>query len=329
MVKRDKNMAQLSAEQRYEIASFIGIGLGPTEIMNRMGIDKSVVSREVNRNSKNGVYTASRAQKMCAARRQRGLTKVKGALKEQVDKMLGWQYSPEQVSGRLELEGQPTVSHECLYQYIYRERKQGGELYKNLRFSHKKRRKRLSKKDKRGVIPNKTMIGERPQEVENKSRLGDWEGDTIIGKGHQGAAVTLVERVSKFTLIEQVGGKTAVEVEEAVVRLLKNCPIQSKTITFDNGTEFTNHQQIAERLGVDIYFAQPYHSWERGLNENTNGLIRQYVPKGQNIKELCNQDFKIVQEKLNNRPRKSLGFLTPIEFLNTVYETTRSVAFEP
>ena len=187
----------------------------------------------------------------------------------------------------------------------------------------------ISKKDKRGVIPNKTMIGERPQEVENKSRLGDWEGDTIIGKGHQGAAVTLVERVSKFTLIEQVGGKTAVEVEEAVVRLLKNCPIQSKTITFDNGTEFTNHQQIAERLGVDIYFAQPYHSWERGLNENTNGLIRQYVPKGQNIKELCNQDFKIVQEKLNNRPRKSLGFLTPIEFLNTVYETTRSVAFEP
>lgn len=321
MTKRNKNMAQLSASQRYEIGTLKGLGMGPTEIMKHTGIDKSVVSRELNRNSKVGVYEAARAQKMCAARRRRGLCKIKGAVKEEVDKMLGQQYSPEQIAGRLVVEGRPSVSHESIYQYIYRDKKQGGELHKNLRFGRKKRRKRLATKDRRGVIPNKTMIDERPKEVEDKSRIGDWEGDTIIGKGHQGAAVTLVERVTKTTLIQQVDGKTAKEVKEAVVGMLKKTPLPVLSLTFDNGTEFANHLQIAEQLGAPVFFAHPYRSCERGLNENTNGLIRQYIPKTQNFKELTQQDFDTVQNKLNNRPRKSLGFLSPIEFL---YKSSQS-----
>lgn len=329
MTKRNKNMAQLSVGQRYEIASLKGMGMGPTEIMKRTGIDKSVVSRELNRNSKGGVYEAARAQKMCAARRRRGLCKIKTEVKAEVDRMLGQQYSPEQIEGRLVVEGRHSVSYESIYQYIYRDKKQGGQLYKNLRFGRKKRRKRLAAKDRRGVIPNKTMIDERPKEVEDKSRIGDWEGDTIIGKGHQGAAVTLVERVTKTALIQQVEGKTAKEVGEAVVRMLKNTPIPTMSITFDNGTEFANHQQIAEQLGAPVFFAHPYRSCERGLNENTNGLIRQYIPKAQNFKELTQQDFDIVQDKLNNRPRKSLGFLSPIEFLYKSAQPPPVVAFEP
>lgn len=322
-------MAQLSAGQRYEIASLVKLGMGPTQIGVQVGRCKSVVSRELKRNSKKEVYTADAAQRLCAARRCRGRSKVSGEVKERVEGMLRQQYSPEQVSGRLEVLGLPSLSHESVYQHIYRDKSKGGDLYKNLRFGRKKRRKRLSGKDKRGTIPNKTMIDERPKEVADKSRLGDWEGDTIIGKGHQGAAVTLVERVSKFALVQQVEGKSAKEVEEAVVSLLKNCPIPTLTITFDNGTEFTNHQQIAEQLQAKVYFAHPYRSCERGLNENTNGLIRQYIPKGQNFKELSQHHFNTVQDTLNNRPRKHLGFLSPIEFLHKYPSGSPPVAFEP
>ncbi len=329
MTKRNKNMSQLSAEQRYEIGTLKGMGMGPTEIMKRTGIDKSVVSRELNRNSKGGVYEAARAQKMCAARRRRNLTKVRGKVKQEVDRMLGEQYSPEQIAGRLVVEGLPKVSHECVYQYVYRDKRQGGELYKNLRFSHKKRRKRRAEKDRRGVIPNKTMIDERPKEVDDKSRVGDWEGDTIIGKGHQGAAVTLVERVTETTLIRQVEGKTAKEVGEVVVEMLKKTTLPTLTVTFDNGTEFANHLLISEQLGAPVFFAHPYRSCERGLNENTNGLIRQYIPKSQNFKELTQHHFDTVQNKLNNRPRKSLGFLSPIEFLYKSAQPPPAVAFEP
>ena len=323
-----QNMPQLSTEQRYKIAELKRMNYGPTAIMNATGIHKSTVSRELRRNSKDGVYDAAKAAKLCAARRHRERSKVCGQTREQVEEMLRQEWSPEQIAGRLPLEGHASLSHETIYQYVYKDRKKGGDLYLHLRFSHKKRRKRLGGRDRRGKIPNKTMIGERPQVVGEKTRLGDYEGDTIIGKGHQGCAVTLVDRVSKYTLIQPVANKTAGLVEQAVVKLLKQSPIKAQTVTFDNGTEFTNHQKIAAQIKAGIYFAQPYHSWERGLNENTNGLIRQYVPKHQNFKELDEEDFKTVQDRLNNRPRKSLGFLSPIEFIKKNTGGGQSVAFE-
>lgn len=321
-------MPQLSSSQRYKIEALNSLKYGVSDISERTGILKCTVSRELSRNSKNGRYDACRADKMSRARCQRGAHKLKGELLLEVNKMLGKQQSPEQISGRLVQQGMAGVSHETIYQHVYRDKKAGGTLYENLRFGHKKRRKRLGKRDKRGVVPNKTMISERPVEVETKERFGDWEGDTIIGGNHQGVIVTLVERKSKHSLMGKAENKSAAAVEKVVVSLLKNTPLPKKTITFDNGTEFANHQKIADALGVQVYFANPYHSWERGVNENTNGLIRQFIPKKQNLKELDEKFVSSVQENLNNRPRKSLGFLTPIEFFQSSDKKTKSVAFE-
>lgn len=321
-------MPQLSSSQRYKIEALHSLKYGVSEISVKTGIPKCTVSRELSRNSKNGRYEASRAEKMSRARCKRGAYKLKGELLLEVDKMLGRQDSPEQISGRLGLQNKPNVSHETIYQHVYRDKKAGGGLYKNLRFGHKKRRKRLGKHEKRGKISNKTMISQRPAEVETKERFGDWEGDTIIGGNHQGVVVTLVERKSKHALMGKSEDKSAAAVHKVVVDLLQSSTLPKKTITFDNGTEFANHQKIADDLGVQVYFANPYHSWERGLNENTNGLIRQFIPKKQNLKELDEKVLASVQENLNNRPRKSLGFLSPIEFYQAADKKTKSVAFE-
>jgi transposase, IS30 family len=321
-------MPQLSSCQRYKIDALNGLKYRVSEISEKTGIPKCTVSRELSRNSKNGRYEASRAEKMSRERCKRGAYKLKGAVLLEVDEMLGKQHSPEQISGRLGQQNLPKVSPETIYLHVYRDKKASGELYKNLRFGHKKRRKRLGTNDKRGKIPNKTMITERPAVVQAKERFGDWEGDTIIGGNHQGVVVTLVERKSKHALMGKSEDKSAAAVHKVVVDLLKNTTLPKETITFDNGTEFAYHQQIAEDLGVQVYFATPYHSWERGLNENTNGLIRQFIPKKQNLKELDEKVLESVQENLNNRPRKSLGFLTPIEFYQAADKKTKSVAFE-
>jgi len=321
-------MPQLSPSQRYKIEALKVLKYRVTDISEQTGIPKCTISRELSRNSKNGRYDAAKAEKKSLVRRQRGAYKLKGKMLEKVEEMLGKRYSPEQISGRLEQQKEPGVSHETIYKHVYRDKRAGGTLYKFLRFGRKKRRKRLSKRDKRGTIPNKTMISERPAVVETKERFGDWEGDTIIGGNQQGVIVTLVDRKAKHTLMAQSENKSAAAVEKVVVDLLKNTPLPKETITFDNGTEFANHQKIAEQLGVKIYFANPYHSWERGLNENTNGLIRQFIPKKQNLKELDPKFVKSVQENLNNRPRKSLGFLSPIEFYNDAVIKPNSVAFE-
>lgn len=321
-------MPQLSSSQRYKIEALKCLKYGVSEISEKTGIPKSTVSRELSRNSKNGRYDAYRAEKMSRARRKRGAYKMKGELLLEVDKMLGKQDSPEQIWGRLGLENKPRVSPETIYQHVYRDKRAGGGLYKNLRFGHKKRRKRIGTNDKRGKIPNKTMIADRPAEVETKARFGDWEGDTIVGGNHQGVVVTLVERKSKHTLMGKSENKSAAAVHKVVVNLLQSTTLPKKTITFDNGTEFAYHQLIAKDLAAQVYFANPYHSWERGLNENTNGLIRQFIPKKQNLKELNEKMIASVQENLNNRPRKSLGFLTPIEFYQAADKKTKSVAFE-
>jgi len=324
----EKSMPQLSLKQRYQIEAMKRLGYGVSDIARRYDMAKSTVSRELRRNSKNGRYDAERAQKMSRGRRRRGPTKLNGALLQKVEAMLNLRHSPEQISGRLEQQGEASVSHEAIYQHVYRDRAKGGSLYTNLRFARKKRRKRLSVRQKRGQIPNKTMIAQRPAEVENRERFGDWEGDTIVGGAHQGVVVTLVERKSKYTVAAKAGDKSAAAVEKVVVELLQNAPLPTRTITFDNGTEFSNHQKISETLNATVYFANPYHSWERGLNENTNGLIRQFIPKKQNLKELDESYLKAVQENLNNRPRKTLGFLSPIEFFNTFPQITQPVAFE-
>lgn len=206
------------------------------------------------------------------------------------------------------------ISHEWIYQYIYADKRAGGNLYRYLR-CQKKRRKRYGSYNRRGTIPNQVSIDERPAIVDARGRLGDWEGDTVIGKRHQGALVTLVERKSLYTVMQAVVHKTAGAVRNAVTEVLTPFADLVHTITYDNGREFADHEGMASDLDADIYFAHPYSSWERGVNENTNGLIRQYFPKSRNLTTVTDQEIEHAMNKLNHRPRKTLGYRTPYEVL--------------
>jgi IS30 family transposase len=215
----------------------------------------------------------------------------------------------------------PTVSHERIYQHIWQNKQEGGNLYKHLRIAGtKQKRKRRNSKDLRGIIPNRVGIEKRPHVVGLKKRIGDWEGDTIIGAHHKGALVTLVERKSKLTLLGQVRRPTAEAVKETIIRLLRRDQKRVLTLTVDNGKEFTEHQAVAKALKAKVYFADPYSAWQRGLNENTNGLIRQYFPKGTDLRQVTHEKLNRVMERLNQRPRKTLGYLTPNE---VYYENKR------
>jgi IS30 family transposase len=219
-----------------------------------------------------------------------------------------------------------SISHEWIYQYVYADQRSGGDLYRYLR-CQKLRRKRYGAYDRRGCIPNQVSIDERPAIVDSKRRFGDWEGDTVIGKGHRGALVTLVERKSLYTVIRSVLHKTAAAVRHAVVDGLTPYIDWVHTITYDNGREFADHESMAGDLDARIYFAHPYASWERGLNENTNGLIRQYFPKDRDLTTVTQHEIKQAMDKLNHRPRKSLGYRTPYEvFFNT--RTSLTVALQ-
>lgn len=221
-------------------------------------------------------------------------------------KKLRQQWSPEQISAHAD------ISPETLYQRIYADKRAGGSLWQNLR-CQKLRKKRYGKHDRRGMIPNRIAIEERPAVVETRSRIGDWEADTLIGKRHKQAIVSLVERKSGFTLIKKVVRKTAHAVSQAVIRLLKPYCNWVHTLTADNGREFAGHEAIAQALHADFYFAHPYASWERGTNENTNGLIRQYFPKDRDFTTISQKEIDMAMNRLNNRPRKRLGYLTPAQ----------------
>ena len=205
-----------------------------------------------------------------------------------------------------------------IYQHIWADKRNGGTLFKHLRCSHKKRRKRYGSKYRRGIIKNRVSIDERPAIVDQKKRIGDWEIDTIIGKNHKGALVTAVERKTQFTCIEHVFNKSADMVTRALVKMLSPFKDRVLTITCDNGKEFAFHEHIAALLDADVYFAHPYQAWERGLNENINGLIRQYFPKNFDFRIIKKNDTSFVEKRLNQRPRKSLEFDSPFDrFFNS------------
>lgn len=229
-----------------------------------------------------------------------------------VETLLKQDWSPEQISSRLFQEQGLCVSHESIYLHIYQDKRQGGDLQKHLR-CQKKRRKRYGKQDRRGRIPNRISIDERPSIVNKKSRIGDWEGDTIIGKGHRGVVASLVERKTQYTVLAKSKTKQAKPVRQSIEQALAPHRNRVHTITYDNGLEFAEHQKMAQTLSTNIYFAHPYASWERGLNENTNGLIRQYLPKSRPLDNVTQKELKHIMDQLNHRPRKSLGFKTPYE----------------
>ena len=284
-----------------------------TDVAALIGVHKSTISRELKRNRGLRGYRPKQAHKLTLERRgQKVSPRIEQSTWSSVERLLRDDWSPEQISGWLRSEYQLLVSTEWIYQYILTDKQFGGTLYQHLR-CQKQRKKRYGTYSRRGQIPNQVSIDQRPAIVEARNRFGDWELDTVIGKNHQQALVTLVERKSRLILIAKVIRKTAANVSDAIISLLSDLAPWVHTLTADNGREFAGHTTIAKELNAKFYFAHPYASWERGLNENTNGLIRQYFPKKHEFATITDQHIECVMNKLNNRPRKCLGFKTPNE----------------
>lgn len=312
-----KRYKQLTYEQRCQIEVLKKRGDSQTAIAEAVGVSQSAISRELRRNTGQRGYRHKQAQRRTTERRQVACKAIKMTpdVITLVEQQLALKWSPEQISGWLTKEHGITLSHERIYQYIWQDKAHGGCLYRHLRRHGRRYHKRCNGKTSRGQIKNRISIDERPEVVEERSRVGDWEIDTVIGKGQSGALVTIVERATRFTVSAQVDSKHAAVVTDAVITLLTPYTGAVHTITADNGKEFAYHEKITAALGAPVYFAHPYHSWERGLNENTNGLLRQYWPKETNFKQVTDDEVEHVVGELNNRPRKVLAFYTPAELM--------------
>jgi len=308
-----KHYSQLTLEQRYGIYTLLKIGLTQSKIAEEIGIHKSTISRELKRNRGGRGYRPKQAEAFAKERHQAKVRpRIDGSTWAYIEQLLYKEWSPEQISGWMKKNMAVTVSHEWIYQYVLKDKLAGGSLYLHLRCK-KKRKKRYGSNDRRGNLKNRISIDERPAVVDTRNRLGDWEADTIIGKAHKQAIVSMTERKSGLALIYKVDRRTKGNTEKAMKRLLSPVSDQVYTITSDNGKEFANHEQIAKRLKCDFYFAHPYSSYERGTNENTNGLIRQYFPKNRDFRTITDKEIIHAMKRLNNRPRKRLGYKTPNE----------------
>jgi len=306
-----RTYTQLTREQRYQIEALLKGQHTQTEIAEILGVHKSTISRELRRNRGLRGYRPNQADNLATQRRTRlNRARIPTPHWDRAETLLREDWSPEQISSWLAQEEGIVISHEWLYLYVYQNKRDGGDLYKHLR-CQKPRRKRYGSNDRRGQIKGRVSIDERPEVVEKRSRTGDWEADTVIGLPGGAVLVTLAERKTRCSILALAKDKSAKAVKEALIGALQPHAAQVHTITYDNGKEFAHHSEIATALGAKGYFAHPYHSWERGLNENMNGLIRQYLPKGKSFDELTDEDIRYIMGKLNNRPRKCLGYKTP------------------
>ena len=308
---------QLSQEERYIIAALGESRRTNAEIARSIGRPACTVLRERRRNRCNsdGAYRASVAQSYSTARRSRQRVGFRHLPQqwESVVQLLQEDWSPEQISNSLRLQGSFGISHQTIYKFVHNDRRDGGTLFKHLRCSPKLRRKRHNTSDSRGILPGKRHISERPPEVESRKELGHWEGDTLMGSDLHHCLLTLVERKSGLAILKKLEARKATNVSRSARRVIADQPDMFKTITFDNGTEFHDYKALEEHYPVKCYFATPYHSWERGSNENLNGLIRQYLPKGACMSTVTQADCDRIAQKLNSRPRKRHGYKTPQE----------------
>lgn len=311
---------QLTPEERYMLAALRRQGLNQAEIARLLGRHRATVCRELRRNSTraDGRYRAFTAQERTNGRRSRSRRNRRFSEEDfaLVNALLCRQWSPEQVSGHLARCGLLSISHETVYRHVWRDKKAGGLLYTHLRGARKRRRKRYGAYDSRGRLAGKRMISERPPEVEARSHVGHWEADTAAGTGARDCVVTLVERKTGLLLIGKLADRTTASLNRRVIRLIRRDEGAFATVTADNGTEFHDYKGIEARTQALLYFARPYHSWERGSNENANGLLRQYLPKGVSMAGLSQHQCNAIARKLNTRPRKRLGFRTPLECFN-------------
>jgi len=303
---------QLTQEQRYQIYALLKMGHNRTEIATVIGTHKASISRELDRNSGLRGYRPKQAHHKALRRHNHSRIRILPETWEMVETKLCLDWSPEQISGWLSKHHAIQVSHEWIYQHILADKHLGGNLYRHLR-CQKKRRKRYGSYDRRGKLPNRVSIEERPEIVAQRLRIGDWEVDTLLGKGHRQSIVTLTERKSRFALLRKVDRRTADQVGDAVIELLLPVSDRLHTLTADNGKEFAEHERVTHELHADFFFAHPYTAWERGANENMNGLLRQYIPKKCNLASVTDLDLIRIMKRLNHRPRKCLDFLSPVE----------------
>jgi len=307
---------QLTSEERYTISILKRQEYSASEMAEELGRHRSTIYRELSRNSCNdGRYRVDKASSRTRGRRSRSRRNKQFQTTgfELVDWFLRHKWSPEQISNRLYNEGILSISHATIYKHVKRDKHQGGELYQHLRHGQKQLRKGYGHADSRGVLSGKRHISERPVGAENRSRIGHWEIDTVYGGITKGCIVTLVERKTGYTVIGKLRNRTNKELNAKVVQMIRSLGKKIKTITADNGTEFHGYKEIEKTTGVRFYFATPYHSWERGTNENTNGLIRQYLPKRECMAFLTQRECDKIANQLNNRPRKRHSFKTPLE----------------
>ena len=311
-----KNNKHLTQEERYTIYRMRKEGYKQARIAECLDRDPSTVSREIRRNSGQRGYRHKQAQRKAEGRRFSSRRRIKftPVMQGKIEAYLRDDLSPEQVTGVMRRNGEETVSHERIYQHIYADHRRGGTLYKHLRQCRKKRRKRLGRKDRRGRIQNRVSIEERPPVVEKRFYYGDWEVDLVEGANHEGFLLTLVERKCGHLLMHPLGSKKADEVTTAIIVELWPFVGKIRSLTMDNGKEFSGHEKVAALLQTKVYFAHPYASWERGTNENTNGLIRQYLPKGISFRNLDMAVCKQIERKLNLRPRKRLSYAAPMDY---------------
>jgi len=312
---------QLTLKERYHIWTSLKQGRKQKEIAESIGVHPSTISREIQRNKDitTQEYHYAFADSKASSRQQSKVkyTVITSKIKTYIKSKLKADWSPEQIAGRMKRDKGFTVCHETIYRYIYYNKLRGGRLYKHLRHKNKKYHNRSNQYLRRGIIVDRVSIDKRPKIVDKKNRIGDFEIDTVIGLNHIGALVTVVDRKSKYAIIKKVSSKKAGEVTKALIEMLYPLRKITKTITSDNGKEFAYHKQVSEALDTSFYFAHPYSSWERGLNEHTNGLIRQYLPKKTDFTQISKEEITTIQDKLNHRPRKVLNYRTPYEVFFT------------
>ena len=316
----------LTREQRYTIEALLQTPMNLRETGEVIGVSTGTVSREIRRNCSRRGYHRYRwqlAQKKYERRMEarRHYLKFTDGMKWTVSRFIIYgQYSPEQICGRFRLRGEEMVCAETIYRWIWQDKRRGNdELARNLRHRGRRKRRRDSLYRSRGIIQDRVDISLRPSIVDEKKRFGDFEIDTMIGKNRKGAIMTTNDRCTHLVLIRRLAGKEATQLASTAIEALLPYRDKIHTITADNGKEFARHKEIAKGLDAEFYFARPYHSWERGAKENTNGLIRQYIPKGTDFGELTDEMLAEIEWKLNHRPRKSLGYRTPLEYCKELF----------
>ena len=306
---------QLTEHERYQIYVMLKAGHSQKDIALMLNRSPSTISRELMRNRGLRGYRPAQAQRLSDTRKRTALKarKLTDEVVGWIERLLRQELSPQQIVDYLKRDKSLSLHHETVYQLIYADKRSGGDLYSHLRIASKPYRKRYGHYDRRGKLIGRRDIDERPGIVESRSRIGDWEGDTIMGKGRKSALLTMVERKTLYTVIVRLTGKRADLLAKAAIAGMSDLKEKVLTITLDNGLEFARHAEIAEGLDADIFFARPYASWQRGTNENTNGLIRQYFPKGTDFNQVSDDEIRWVMDRLNNRPRKTRGGHSPNE----------------